>query len=219
MSHTPAHEELKEQAALYALGALETAEARDFERHLAEGCEACAAELRDFEGVAAQFALASAPARPPAGAREKLLSRIAAAAEEPRPEVSPEGAPAPDVLALAPDLLVVRRDAGEWEETPDPGVFVKMLFVDREHDTVTRLVRLDPGARIPSHRHLGYEQCLIVEGGMRAGHLHLRAGDFNCAAPGTIHEEISTEEGALLLIVAPANYEVLGGKREHGFNG
>jgi putative transcriptional regulator len=219
MSHTSAHEELKELAALYALGALETAEARDFERHLAEGCEACAAELRDFEGVAARLALASAPEHPPAGVRKKLLSRIAAAEgeEDPRrPAVSPEGAGAPEVLALAADLLVVRRDAGEWVETPDPGVFVKTLFADRGHETVTRLVRLDPGARIPSHRHLGYEQCFVVEGGMRAGHLHLRAGDFNCAAPGTIHEEIFTEEGALLLIVAPENYEVLGGQGEHG---
>jgi len=218
MSHTPAHEELKEQAALYALGALEAAEARDFERHLAEGCEACAAELREFEGVAARLALASAPARPPAGAREKLLSRISAAAAEHtrRPEVSPEGASAPGRPAGAADLIVVRRDAGEWEATPAPGVFVKTLFVDRERDTVTRLVRLDPGARIPSHRHLGYEQCLVVEGRMRAGELHLRAGDFNCSAPGTIHEEIYTDEGALLLIVAPENYEVLGGQREHG---
>ena len=218
MSHTSAHEELKELAALYALGALETAEARDFERHLAQGCEACAAELRDFEGVAAHLALASAPARPPADAREKLLSRITAAEEEDtrRPVASPEGTSAPDALAGASDLLVVRRDAGEWEETSDPGVFVKMLFTDREHETVTRLVRLDPGARIPSHRHLGYEQCLVVEGVMRAGELSLRAGDFNCSAPGTIHEEIYTEEGALLLIVAPESYEVLGGKREHG---
>ena len=222
MSHTPAHEELKEQAALYALGALETAEARDFERHLAEGCEACAAELREFEGVAARLALASTPATPPAGAREKLLSHIAAAAdtEDPRrPERSPADASAPGGRSLAADLLVVRRDAGEWAETSDRGVFVKTLFVDREHDTVTRLVRLDPGARIRPHRHLGYEQCLVVEGVMRAGELHLRAGDFNCAAPGTIHEEIYTEEGALLLIVAPEKYEVLGGRREHGLNG
>ena len=218
MSHTPAHEELMEQAALYALGALEAVEARDFERHLAEGCEACAAELREFEGVAARLALASAPARPPAGAREKLLSRIAADAEDlRRPERSPAGALAPG--KLAPALLVVRRDAGEWEATPAPGVFFKTLFVDREHDTVTRLVRLDPGARIPSHRHLGYEQCLVVEGRMRAGELHLRAGDFNCSAPGTIHEEIYTEEGALLLIVAPESYEVSGGPKGHGLNG
>ena len=167
--------------------------------------------------MAARLALTSTPAPPPAGALEKILSRIAADAEDPRrPEVSPEGTRAPDVLAGTADLLVVRRDAGEWEATSDPGVFVKLLFVDRQHDTVTTLVRLDPGARISSHRHLGYEQCLVVEGVMRAGDLSLRAGDFNCAAPGTIHEEIYTEEGALLLIVAPENYEVLGGKREHG---
>ena len=218
MSHTStAHEEQKELAALYALGALEAGEARDFERHLAEGCEACAAELRDFERVAAQLALDSAPVPPTAGAREKLLSRVAAAAGRRRPEVSRAGAPSG--LAGAADLLVVRREAGVWEETADPGVFVKLLFADKGRQTVTTLVRLEAGARIPPHRHLGFEQCLVLEGLMRSGDLSLRAGDFNCAAPGTIHEEIYTQEGALLLIVAPENYEVLGGRREHGLNG
>ena len=209
MSHTSAHEEQKELAALYALGALEAGEARDFERHLAEGCEACAAELRDFERVAAQLALDSAPVPPPAAAREKLLSRVAAGAGQRRPEASAAGAPSG--LAGAADLLVVRRGEGVWEETADPGVFVKQLFVDGGRETVTRLVRLEAGARIPPHRHLGFEQCLVLEGVMRAGGLSLRAGDFNCAAPGSVHEEIYTEEGALLLIVAPEHYEALGG--------
>jgi len=207
MSHTSAHEEQKELAALYALGALEAGEARDFERHLSEGCEACAAELRDFERVAAQLALDSAPVPPPAGALEKLLSRVAAGQR--RSEASPAGAPSGS--AGAADLLVVRRDEGVWEETADPGVFVKLLFVDGGRETVTRLVRLAAGARIPPHRHLGFEQCLVLEGVMRAGGLSLRAGDFNCAAPGSVHEEIYTEEGALLLIVAPERYEALGG--------
>ena len=211
MNHTPAHEERKELAALYALGALEAGEARDFERHLSEGCEACAAELRDFERVAAQLALDSAPVPPPAGALEKLLSRVAAAGR--RPEASPAGAGAPSGSAGAADLLVVRRDEGVWEETADPGVFVKLLFVDGGRETVTRLVRLEAGARIPPHRHLGFEQCLVLEGVMRAGGLSLRAGDFNCAAPGSVHEEIYTEGGALLLIVAPERYEALGGAK------
>jgi anti-sigma factor ChrR (cupin superfamily) len=212
MSHTSAHEEMKELAALYALGALETAEARDFERHLAEGCEACAAELRDFEGVAASLALACAPERPPAGAREKLLSRVAASDEDPRrTEVPPGGARSPSRLAGAADLHVVRRDEGEWEETADPGVFFKLLFADSERKTVTTLVRLEAGARISRHRHNGFEQCLVLEGDVRSGGLSLHAGDFNCAAPGSVHQEIYTEEGALLLIVAPAGYEPLGG--------
>lgn len=209
MSHTHAHEEQKELAALYALGALGADEARDFERHLAEGCEACAAELRDFERVAAQLALASAPERPPAGAREKLLSRVAADAARRRTEASPDEAPPGS--AGAASLLVVRREEGVWEETADPGVFVKLLFADRARKTVTTLVRLEAGARISPHRHLGFEQCLVLEGVMRSGELSLRAGDFNCAAPGSVHEEIYTEGGALLLIVAPSRYETLGG--------
>lgn len=202
MSHTPAEGEVRELAALYALGALDEDERHDFERHLAEGCAACAAELRECEETVSRLALAAPPADPPAPLREKLLARVA--------EKPPARAVAPSEFVGPAEFLVVRREEGEWVESPDHGVFIKLLFVDKERDTVTTLVRLDPGASIPAHRHLGVEQCLVLEGDMRAGHLRLRAGDFNCAMPDSVHEEIHTEHGALLLIVSPESYEVFG---------
>lgn len=206
MSHTAAHEEMRELAALYALGALPPEEARIFEEHLAEGCATCAEELREYESVAAELALTATPAAPPAGARERLLARVS----EEKGGRDGGAESAPSRFKGASDFLVVRAAEGEWVETADPGVFVKLLFVDKERDTVTTLVRLDPGASIPAHRHLGVEQCLVVEGVMRSGETILRAGDFNCAMKGSIHEEIYAEQGALLLIVSPESYEVLG---------
>lgn len=208
MSHTPVGDEMTELAALHAVGALDPEEARAFERHVAEGCDACAEELREFESVAALLARSAPPVEPPASVREKLLSRAA----EDRRGRHAAGKPsdAPSQFVGASEFLVVRKSEGEWAETSDPGVFVKLLFVDKERDTVTTLVRIEPGARIPAHRHLGVEQCLVLEGDMRAGAAVLHAGDFNCAMPDTIHEEIYSETGALLLIVAPESYEVLG---------
>ncbi len=35
------------------------------------------------------------------------------------------------------------------------------------------------------------------------------AGDFNCSLTGSVHDELTTNSGALLFIVSPKSYEVL----------
>jgi anti-sigma factor ChrR (cupin superfamily) len=204
MSHTASEEAMKELAALYALGALDAGEAREFERHLAEGCGECAAELRDYEAVAAALALSAHAAAPPSRARAALLERVTS-------EVQTRGGggdeASPSQFTGAADFVVVRGGEGEWVETADAGVFAKLLFVDKERDTVTTLVRLEPGARIAPHRHLGVEQCLVLEGTVRSGDIEMRGGDFICAMKGSVHREIYTDGGALLLIVSPEGYE------------
>lgn len=213
MKHTADDEEVKSLAALYALGALTQHEADAFREHLAEGCGACASELKEFEKVAAALAFASRPVAPPSDLREKLLASLnddaAPVADAPAPAQMTQQSPSPEPAASGPDLLVIRAGEGEWMETPDEGVFAKQLFVDRERDIVTSLIRMTPGSRVPAHRHRGVEQCLVVEGDLRSGGVVLRAGDYNCAMTGTIHEELTTLQGNLLLIVAPESYEVL----------
>ena len=233
------HDSARERAALYALGALSQHEARSFEEHLSDGCPACAEDLGDFGRVVEALALGAAPAEPPVGAREKLLARISGAAKEtpdgdehgsppraaeegsrgdtngsPRAEAKAstraEGhAPAPPQSPGAHDFLVVRSGEGRWKKTPDDGVFVKVLFVDKDRDTVTTLVRMEPGASIPRHRHRGAEQCLVLEGDVRSGAYAMTAGDFNCSLRGSVHDELTTEHGALLFIVSPESYELL----------
>ena len=216
MSHTTVDEEQAGRAALYALGALEGDEARDFEGHLAAGCEACAAELRMFEGVVAALGLAAPEAEPPADVRSRLLSlvsgnegggdlgeddgRQAAAGREKHGD-------APNLLGGGEGFLVVRAGEGQWLPTEDAGVAFKLLFADPGRGTVTTLVRMRPGSRIRSHRHLGVEQCLVLEGDVRSGAVRMTAGDFNCSLPGSVHEELVTDKGALLLIVSPERYE------------
>lgn len=212
MTRVGTEDAMRELAALYALGALGQHEARAFEEHLEEGCEGCAAELREMREAAEALAVAAPALDPPAGAREKLLARVAAEEDgrrEPRGGGGERREQRAPQFTGASDFVVVRKDEGEWFETADAGVFAKVLFVDRERDTVTSLVRLSPGARIRPHRHKGVEQCLILEGEMRSGDMVLGAGDFNCAMNESVHNEIYTETGALFLIVAPESYEVL----------
>jgi quercetin dioxygenase-like cupin family protein len=222
MSHLTTDEEAAGRAALYALGALEGEEARDFEEHLAAGCPTCAAELRDYGAVVADLGLAAPDADPPVGVRTRLLALAAeegngaaggaaedcaetegAAGRETGGEASPRG-------VGAEGFLVVRAGEGEWQPTDDEGVSYKLLFADPGRGTVTTLVRMRPGSRIRSHRHLGVEQCLVLEGDVRSGAVRMTAGDFNCSLPGSVHEELVTDQGALLLLVSPEHYEPVG---------
>jgi anti-sigma factor ChrR (cupin superfamily) len=196
MTHTTTDEEAQGRAALYALGALDPEEARDFEEHAAR-CEACARELRCFQSVADALATAPGPADPPAGARTRLLALISTPAD------------GPNVFGELGNFLVVRKGEGKWRPTGDAGVSYKLLYADAERGTYTTLLRMEPGSRIPAHRHLGVEQCLVLEGDLRSGDIGMSAGDFNCSLPGSVHEALVTDGGALLLLVSPERYEVI----------
>jgi anti-sigma factor ChrR (cupin superfamily) len=204
-------------AALYALGALEGEGARAFEAHLEEGCDACASELREFEPVVGSLGLAAQDAEPPARAKESLMERLAArsapesnvveaSGTEDSASADAQGEPA---SLCGEGFLVVRAGEGRWLPTGDAGVSFKLLYTDRERGTFTTLVRMEAGATIPAHRHLGVEQCLVLDGDLRAGRVEMQAGDFNCSLPGSVHEEIATSAGALFLIVGPERYEVV----------
>ncbi|HVF50987.1 MAG TPA: cupin domain-containing protein [Pyrinomonadaceae bacterium] len=203
-------EEITERAALYAVGGLGPSEARDFEEHLDAGCAECVAELRSFDVVVEQLAWDDVGVTPSVEVRDKLLARVAlepresAVASQPTAEASPTNATTANA-----GLFSIRAGARPWEATEDDGVFYKQLFNDEAHGLVTSLVRMSPGARVPKHRHKGIEQCLVLEGDLRTGDEVMTSGDFICAMPGTVHQELTTEQGNLLLIIAPESYEVL----------
>ena len=212
MKHT-LDEEARGDAALYALGALDPEEAREFEEH-AEGCEECARELRCFESVAAALAVAPGEAEPPEGARSRLLALVSdggGASGDGGSAARASAAPAdgPNVRGGAGGFLVVRKGEGKWRPTGDAGISYKLLYADAERGTYTTLLKMEPGSRIPPHRHLGVEQCLVLEGDVRAGDTGMSAGDFNCSLAGSVHDELVTDGGALLLLVSPERYEVI----------
>jgi anti-sigma factor ChrR (cupin superfamily) len=109
---------------------------------------------------------------------------------------------------VAPAPLSVRANEGEWRELA-PGIEFKKLFVDKANDALTGLYRLAPGATIEAHRHRGHEQTYILQGDCRVGDLAFGPGDFHCAPAGTEHEALSTDNGVLLLIMSPLEYEAI----------
>ncbi len=199
--HSVAEEETNERAALYALGALGQMEARAFEEHLAEGCEACAAAYRDFEQTSGALAFAAPEASPSPIVREKLSALLAE-------ETKQEPATSRSLHSVPAQFLTLRNEEGEWRKVAE-GILAKQLFADPQTRTVTSLFKMLPGTRIPMHRHHGVEQCYIIEGDFHADDKVLGAGDFHCALAGSTHKPVYTVSGALLLIVATEGYEVM----------
>lgn len=191
MNSNHAPDQMTEQASLYVLGTLNQMEARAFEEHLDAGCEVCAAELRPMQSVVTALGLAASGIEPPAGAREKLLGRLA--------EVSLLQARQPELNLF----FTLRANEGEWREL-SAGILIKQLFVDEKNATVTSLFKFAPGAHAPFHKHSGVEQCLVLEGDFHLNDESYGPGDFTCAMPGSIHDDAYSERGALLLIMAPA---------------
>ncbi len=197
--HRFSDEEMTERASLYALGALSLWEARAFEEHIEEGCKLCAAELQSFEETVSSLALAASEAEAPTSAREKLQALVV---EETHADS------AASKQAASQPLITLRADEGEWYEVAK-GMSVKQLFFDRETGMVMTLLKMEPGTRIPLHRHRGIEQCYVIEGDFHADNQSLGAGDFHCAQAGSTHQPVYTVDGALVLIVAPKDYDVL----------
>ncbi|MDQ6705956.1 MAG: cupin domain-containing protein, partial [Acidobacteriota bacterium] len=103
---------------------------------------------------------------------------------------------------------LVRTTQGAWESVGLPGVLTKQLYVDSARESVTMLVRMEPGATYPAHRHGGREQCFVLEGDLSYD-IQLHAGDFLCADADTIHPASRTEKGCLLLIISSTHDDLI----------
>jgi anti-sigma factor ChrR (cupin superfamily) len=96
-------------------------------------------------------------------------------------------------------FVTVRASEGRWVQLA-PGVQSKTLHDDGT--TRSFLLRLEPGARLPSHGHAAEEACVVLEGSAQLGDIEVRAGDFHLALPGSFHGEVTSRTGALLFLRA-----------------
>ena len=100
---------------------------------------------------------------------------------------------------------VLGLDPGALSQLPGyeplrPGVDVLYLYKDVESGASSALLRYEPGARVPEHRHEGYEHVLVLSGEQRDARGSYSAGTFVINPPGTCHE-VSSPEGCLVLII------------------
>jgi quercetin dioxygenase-like cupin family protein len=143
-----------------------------------------------FEDVAVALACMVATP-PPSGLRKKVLRAT-------RPRAVPE---------VAPGMFLLRAGEGDWTSTPFAGVEIKLLHLDPKTQVATTLVRMQPGAMYPAHRHSHAEHCYVMEGDVTMGDFTLRAGDYGRAESGTTHTVVRSEGGCVMLIIAAAHDE------------
>jgi anti-sigma factor ChrR (cupin superfamily) len=166
-----------------AAGALDPDERRDFEARLAALSPEARAQVALLYDTSLELAASAWDDAPSPAVREALLARIAAPAHH-------------HTIAAA---------EGEWLATAIDGLRMKILALDRARDRVTMLLRAEPGTRYPAHRHSGPEECYVVSGSVMVEGRLLRAGDFHHAEGESDHDELWTEEGVEVLLVATAS--------------
>jgi quercetin dioxygenase-like cupin family protein len=187
--------DLHELASLYALGALDAGEKIAFEEHLHQGCNTCAEDLLSFTDVASLIG-ESVPAKPSPQLRDRLLSRV---------NRSPR---VPGILFEQSGLLIARSDELAWQ-TMAPGIFSKPLYEDDARRYNTALVRMEAGARYPTHHHAAIEELFMLSGDLHVENQVMRAGDYCRADPGSIHGETFTDAGCLFLMMASQENQVI----------
>jgi len=186
--------DVHELASLYALGALDAGERTVFEEHL-ESCATCAKDVRSFN-VIANLIGESVPAMPPPQLRERLLSRVG---RSPR---------APGILLEQSGLLIARSDELAWQ-TMAPGISFKPLYADVARKYNTALVRMEAGARYPSHHHAYVEELFMLSGDLHVENEVIGAGDYCRADSDTIHGETFSDSGCLFLMMASQENQII----------
>lgn len=167
----------------YALGALGEDEGEAFRTHLSD-CPACRTEL---------------------GSQAKVLNRIAA-----RERVATDPGLRGHVLELteAPSLPL-DLEAYTWDEVI-PGVKMHTVKEDAERGIRTVLVWAQPGARYPTHRHLGDEEILVLKGRLRDHRGVYGPGDICRSRTGFVHsEEVLSGEDCICYVVYHGGHEAV----------
>jgi anti-sigma factor ChrR (cupin superfamily) len=197
MREQPLSGQPAETAALYLAGALSAPERAALEAYLAAGGDAYDDAFRQLNAAAAALGRMVPPVPPDPALRDALLRQIAPPGHE-------QATPVRRQLRgreAGPVSCILRRSGdGGWEDTTVPGVRLRVLAIDATADRFTALVRMAPGATYAAHRHVGPEECYVLEGDLRHGAQVMRAGDYEWMPAGTDHGPQTTAEGCLLLI-------------------
>jgi anti-sigma factor ChrR (cupin superfamily) len=120
--------------------------------------------------------------------KARLMQRIGA----------PSHAPAE---AIGKVVSIMRDDA--WVSLSKK-IQVKVLHDDGR--TLSWLLRLMPGGRLPQHDHAdGLEECLVLEGQLRLNGDVFGTGDYQIAHPGSVHYEVASDSGALVFLKSPSS--------------
>lgn len=168
---------------LYVLQALPPEESAAAKAQIA-ACAECRRELETLRPIVQSFAgWATDVLRPAESLWDRLAARIAGETGAP-PFAAPSKAPAKP----------------EWEQAA-PGIHVKILAHNAATDTVSMLVRLDPGTDYPGHTHAGTEELHLLHGILHVDERTLYPGDFIHAEAGSVDRRVWSVTGCTCFLM------------------
>ena len=88
----------------------------------------------------------------------------------------------------------------DWQPSQFDKIAMKVLYRDESKGEMTVLLKWEPGATLPFHRHPEIEQSYVLEGSFYDHDGICRAGEFVWRKAGSLHETKS-DEGCLLLAI------------------
>jgi quercetin dioxygenase-like cupin family protein len=168
---------------LFALRALPASETASVEAQISS-CEDCRQELETLRPIVRSFAGWSTDVLRPA---ESLWARLAT-------RIASDGASKPFVAPLDAPVKP------EWEEVA-PGIHVKILAKNAKSDSVSMLVRLDPGTDYPGHRHAGVEELHLLHGILKVDDRTLYPGDFIHSEANSVDHRVWSETGCTCFLM------------------
>jgi hypothetical protein len=76
--------------------------------------------------------------------------------------------------------IYIKPQEMAWEPTQFVGISIKVLHEDKEKGEMTCLLKWEPGATLPMHKHPEIEQTYVIEGSFSDHDGICRAGEFVC---------------------------------------
>lgn len=107
---------------------------------------------------------------------------------------------APKVQPTINGSTYVKPQDMPWTKTQFDKVWIKVLYEDKAKGEMTCLIKLDPGAHLPMHKHPELEQAFVLEGSMADHDGTCSAGEYVWRKAGSFHENAS-ETGAVVLAI------------------
>src|SRR6185312_9984144 len=168
---------------LFALQALPQREIASIEAQISS-CRDCQQEIETLRPIVRSFVGWPTDVLRPANPLWTRLAERIASDGAMRPFVPPLEAPAKP----------------EWEEAA-PGIHVKILARDTDNESVSMLVRLDPGTDYPAHTHAGIEELHLLHGILKVDERTLYPGDFIHSEAGSVDHRVWSETGCTCFLV------------------
>jgi quercetin dioxygenase-like cupin family protein len=100
--------------------------------------------------------------------------------------------------ASTPQHRTVAADSDGWQAFLDR---IEIKVLHESQGTLSYLLRLQPGATLPAHRHSQDEECVVLDGEIRIGDvLVVQKNGYHLARAGAFHAQITTDSGALIFL-------------------